>query len=374
MPTNRWTNQLLDEMRQVGDPLADAVITTAVESYGIPHLNKIMRSLVENEEIILDDLPPTIHDYLEQTAHLPEWADLAMIEQGGAFFDLHWTSIVTLLFCASLPSAYAAGKGAQVLYLTQRLTNHVDRRIFETAQFILNVMAPGAFKPHGRAIPSIQKVRLMHAAIRHTIEYVPTWQEQWDPAWGMPINQEDLAGTLMTFSIQVLLGLKRFHIPVTADEEAAYLHTWKVVGHNLGIRPELLPAGVAEAYDLASTIFNRQMAPSEAGVELTKALLDFMVTQTPGKLFDGLPRTTIRHSIDKPVADMLGVPRSNWTVLLLWLEELYWWIAGRFVHRHPRGSKLLQWFSYALVQELVKIERGGNRPLFTIPATLRQPI
>ena len=39
------------------------------------------------------------------TEQLPEWADEAKLATGAAFFNTHWPNIVTLLFCASLPSA-----------------------------------------------------------------------------------------------------------------------------------------------------------------------------------------------------------------------------------------------------------------------------
>jgi hypothetical protein len=178
MSSNRWDDKFLESMRQVGDPLADEVMAAVIHKHEIATVNRIFRSLVENDDIVPDEMPPEVNEYLEETAVLPEWADMALIEQGERFFSLHWPTIVTLLFCASLPSAYAAWRGAQVLFLTTRLTERMHRRIFETAQFILNVMAPGAFSPHGKAIRSVQKVRLMHATIRHLIEHEPRWRSQ----------------------------------------------------------------------------------------------------------------------------------------------------------------------------------------------------
>jgi hypothetical protein len=374
MSYGRWDDTFLESMRQVGDPLADEVMAVVIRKHEIATVNRIFRSLVENDDIVPDEMPPEVNKYLAETAVLPEWADMALIEQGEKFFSLHWPTIVTLLFCASLPSAYAAWRGAQVLFLTTRLTERMHRRIFETAQFILNVMAPGAFSPHGKAIRSVQKVRLMHATIRHLIEHEPRWRSQWNMEWGVPINQEDLAGTLMTFSTEVLVGMARFRIPIRRSEEHAFLHAWKVVGHIMGIQPNLLPIDPQDAYDLAETIFQRQRGPSEAGTVLTKALLDFMQMQAPGKLFDGMPATIIRHAVDKNVADMLAVPKSDWTVVLLNIEEALARLFERFLQRDARSSRLLERYSFAIVQEIVKLERGGKRTLFTIPSSLRSPV
>lgn len=374
MGFGRWNDAILEPMRQIGDPLADEVITQVLHKHEIEKVNQMFRSLVENDDIVPGEMPPEVNAYLQETAVLPDWADNTLMEQGEDFFSLHWPTIVTLLFCASLPSAYAAWRGAQVLFLTTRLTERIHRRIFETAQFVLNVMAPGAFSPQGQGIRTVQKVRLMHAAIRHLIEYEPRWRSQWDMAWGVPINQEDLAGTLMTFSTEILVGMHRFRIPVSDAEEQAYLHAWKVVGHLMGVHPDLLPHNPHDAYDLAETIFQRQRGPSEASTTLTKALLDFMQIQVPGKLFDGMPATIIRHAIDPQVADMLEVPPADWTVILLNMEEALARLFERFLGRDARSSRLLERFSFNMVQEIVKVERGGKRTLFTIPSTLRAQV
>ena len=374
MLAEKRADLLLDEMRMVGDPLADQLIADVMATHGLDRLNQIMQSLVHNADIVPDEMPNEIVDWVTQTGALPAWADEVLMRAGQAFFNLHWPNIVTLLFCASLPSAYAAHKGAQVLWQTGRLTDQVHRRIFETAQFILDVMAPDGFDECGQAIRVTQKVRLIHAAIRYYILNVPHAQKSWNPAWGLPINQEDMAGTLMTFSIQILQGLDRLGIPVTDGEAEAYLHAWKVVGYIMGVDPQLIPANVAEGFDLAYTIFDRQRGPSAAGEGLTSALLDFLRQQIPGRLLDGAPATIMRYCIDDNVADMLGVPPANWTIHLLRLEERFWRLLAWLEIRHERRAALVTRYSHALLQQLVTIERGGNRPIFQIPSSLRTPM
>jgi hypothetical protein len=251
------------------------------------------------------------------------------------------------------------------------LTENVHRRIFETAQFILDAMSPGGLSAKGRGIRSAQKVRLMHAAIRHYIQTVPRWNQQWNDAWGVPINQEDLAGTLMTFSVQILVSMKQFRIPMTPAEEEAYFHAWKVIGLIMGIDPRLIPDDVADGYALATAIFDHQKGESEAGKELTKALLGFMSLRSPGRLFAGFPASIMRQCIPDEVADMLGVPAANWTAALFSLEDAILRAIDLFEFRHRNFSKLLEAFSGKMVDQLVLIERGGNRPLFRIPKTLR---
>lgn len=374
MSSERWNRDFLESMRTVGDPEADAVISQIIEEHEIRAVNKIMKSLTENDAIVPEDMPPIVHAYLDKTSALPEWADMHRIQQGEAFFEFNWPVIVTFLFCASLPSAYAAWRGAQVLHLTQRLTEHVHRRIFETAQFILDAMSPGGLAPKGHGVRSAQKVRLMHASIRHYIQSVPKWNQDWDKAWGVPINQEDLAGTLMTFSVQILISMKRFRIPMTPDDEEAYLHAWKVIGHVMGVDPRLLPDDVDDAMALATAIFEHQKGESQAGKDLTKALLGFMESRSPGRLFAGFPASIIRQCVPEEIADLLDVPPANWTKALFFLENAILRGIDLFEFRHRNFSKLLESFSGRLVDRLVLIERGGNRQLFRIPKSLRDVV
>src|SRR5436190_800161 len=95
---------------------------------------------------------------------------------------------------AQLDAARAVGdpraaKAVKVLHMTARLETDAQRRVIETAQLLVDVMASGGLSPSGAGKRSAQKVRLLHAAVRYLIGK----SGQWDPALGVPINQEDLA-------------------------------------------------------------------------------------------------------------------------------------------------------------------------------------
>src|SRR2546430_5548445 len=50
---------------------------------------------------------------------------------------------------------------------------------------------------------------------------------QWDSTWGTPINQEDLAGTLLSFSCLPTTSLQKLGVPVLPEEAEAYLQDRK---------------------------------------------------------------------------------------------------------------------------------------------------
>src|SRR5581483_7387456 len=130
--------------------------------------------------------------------------------------------VILNLFCYSLPFCYAARKGVQVVWLTSRRYTNPTRRIIETAQMVVDVMRPGGLSAGGTGVKTAQKVRLMHAGVRHQIHAYTGWNAE----FGEPINQEDMAGTLMSFSWVVVDGLRRLGMGLNDAEAEAYLHAW----------------------------------------------------------------------------------------------------------------------------------------------------
>ena len=54
----------------------------------------------------------------------------------------------------------------------------------------------------------------------------------------IPVNQEDMVGTLLTFSAVILDGLKKMGFSISTSDADAYLHAWNVVGHLSGVEIE----------------------------------------------------------------------------------------------------------------------------------------
>ena len=169
----------------------------------------MLDGLTRNDGIPSADLPPAVRDYLATTSLLPPF-DPAAVAAAQALFARHGPEILVVLGFYSLPASYMAKKGAQVVYRTGYMAKRPLRRVFETVQMVIDVLSPGGLEPAGAGVRTAQKVRLMHAAVRHLLTHDPA--RPWEEDLGVPINQEDLAGTLMTFSCLVLEGLGRLGI------------------------------------------------------------------------------------------------------------------------------------------------------------------
>ena len=365
---SKWTNEFLGEMREIVDPLADKVIARLIEAHGVDTFNAMMKDLVNNRDVIPASLPPVVREYFEETQALPAWVDQQMLVRGEEIFALYGLEMVSMLSLVSLPNSYALQKGVNVLAITAQLTKRVHRRIFRTAQFILDVMQPGGLGPNGNGIRSVQKVRLIHAAIRYRIAHFPRWKAQWNPAWGQPINQEDMAETLLDFSVTVLRGVRKIGVKLTAEEAEAYHYAWRVVGHILGVRPELLPENVQEAFELADAIRARSYGESAAGKELTKDLIQFQQGFMPSML-RGFPATAIRYLSGNEVANLIKSGPYNWTLLFLYIQIGVMGLLVKF-QNIPGLQKYVRFLTWNLIHKTVLREEGGEF-YFEIPDSLR---
>ena len=370
MTSKRWTNEFLNEMREVADPLADEVVKSVIESGGLDEFNKMIRHLVNNRDALPESMPKIVHDYFERTQILPAWADREKIVRGERVFDLYGPEMIMMLFFVSLPYAYATKKGSHVLSITAELTKHVHRRIFRTAQFIMDVMQAGGLGAGGSGVRSAQKVRLLHASIRYYIAHKEQWKQEWDPSWGLPINQEDMAGTLMDFSAGVMRGLRRAKILLSPEDADAYLHCWKIVGHIIGVHADLMPDSVSDSFILAETIIDRQAGKSDSGKILAKDLIEFIQGFLP-RWMRGFSATAIRHLSGDKIADIIESGPYNWTIIFLRMQVAMFDFIEKIKYRFPKVQKYVRYFTWTLIDRVVLYEEGGEN-YFEIPDYLKK--
>jgi hypothetical protein len=365
-----WTDDLFTRMESIGDPKADAVVSDVFHKYGIERVNDIMLHLVRNDELVAQGLPTEVQDYLVQSGTLPPWADMQKLNKASDFFDGFGAEVVMILFCASLPIVYADQNVSAVLTLTTGLTKRVHRRIVETAQFVMDVMAPGAFSPNGQGIRTAQKVRLMHAAVRHLIEHHPDWGGKWDSRLGVPIHQSSLAGTMLTFCVTIIDSLRKSGIKVEEDEREAYIHMWKVVGHIMGISDELMPTDANDADALMEAWSNCYLQPTDNSIALTTALRDFLFSQLDNPIMKGLIVEWMRLWTGSHLSDKLQIPRDHLARWVRNLQRLYWRFLELINYRWPALAKINRVIIRNILEGILDFERGGNRPQFRIPDTL----
>ena len=201
-------------------------------------------------------------------------------------------------------------------------SGNINRRVAETGKMLLDLMTSDTSKdPMSPGTPgsdAARGVRLFHAAVRHMLWDRKTGEER---AEYFPINQEDLLGALVAFTVVVLDSLEKMGVQVSPDDQAAYVHLWVVTGHLLGIRYEEVhrnedgvrsaaPLTLPELRVIGTALWRRNARATPDGQTLTAALMHMFRDTMPGPLRD-LPPAATRILIGDESGDLLEVPRAG---------------------------------------------------------------
>ncbi|MET0311459.1 MAG: carotenoid biosynthesis protein, partial [Burkholderiaceae bacterium] len=319
-----------------------------------------------------------LREYLRKGSALPEWADRAKVERAEDIFMSEGPLSCTLLFCASLPQCYVLPWLAEVLHTAGQLEAHTEYRIRQTAAMIFPVMMKGGLMdPSGSGVAQVLKVRLVHASIRHLILHgdpeqvdrsvpgaaanaAPAQDMQsallahgWDlDAGGLPCSQFELAYTLLTFGYVFLDGMRKMGLALSHEDEEACLHTWNVMGHVLGMRPELM----AHTMEEASALFGRMQAYGRSHAlqpdprpPLGQALMNAMAAAI---------RIPVIRSLPVPMTQWLLGPQASKDIGLAgrvpWLVRFVF-NAGRLAIGCIDGIGQLFWSGFSVSRVLTRV-------------------
>lgn len=394
-----WPRELLEAARLEMDPDADRVVDQIYAQGERAAVNALVVQIVHNDQLVPDQLPETVQRYLRETRALPAWADRRAIARGQELFATHGPLCFVALIASSLPETYAIASIAEVLGTTQQLEAHATRRILKTAQLLVDVMSPGGLDAGGRGVRAAQRVRLLHASIRHLILAArdDRAKSATEPAlaraiaetvWpverrGMPICQEDMAYTILTFSCVVLAGLERLQQELNDEDRDAFVHTWAVVGSLMGVRDDLLPRDFDGARRLLRAIHDHQATATEAGRLLTGRTLDafhdLLCTRAlPGFVVGrGLCVLVARTLLSERTADLTGVPRLTLmerlvAVPVMHLATMSLGFVDWLAHRDRPALFVQKLVARHMVDHLVALSGSAAQSLFWMPPELRR--
>ncbi|MEU7482242.1 oxygenase MpaB family protein [Lentzea sp. NPDC042327] len=351
-----------------GDPLADAVIADLVATNRVGVVNEVLEHFRANDQPIPEQLPEQVREFLIATDNPPEWVEADRVARAYDFFVDDGVHVASVLTFGAMVNCYAHARASRALTLTHGL-NQPHRRLSETSQFVMDMMGRDAFGSGGSFVPTIQKTRLIHAAVRHFL----TASGRWDVAAdGVPVCQQDMVGALLIFSVQVIEGMRRMGISVTEQEAQDYYYVWRAAGAMLGIPAEAVPESIEDARELSAALVESVYGPSPEGVVLTRHLLDLYEKLFPGKIFDGIVAAMIRQVVNPEVADWMEVPKSRgWAGVVRAGTRLV-----RALERAEDNSALattiLDRAGAILLGGSVRNLTNGQSTTLTIPADLRE--
>jgi hypothetical protein len=144
------------------------------------------------------------------------------------------------------------------------------------------------------------------------------------------------------------------------------------VGYQLGILADLLPLGWEDSSTLWEEGKRREYGPTPEGRELTRAAIDCMQELFGFTHMPGLPATGIRHYLGNETADLLGVPKSDWTRVIFELMSRTDWLYEFAMVRLPMMAPIASTLGRRLWRGFELYGRDGDRPAFQVTDELKQ--
>jgi len=181
--------------------------------------------------------------FVHHHSQVPTWVDVEQLKRGQNVFLAYLPAISISLYYRSLVPGFSIPKIAAVLsstgYLAPPAQRHTVReRLMDTGALIGACLEDGVecLLPNGYGWKTALRVRILHAKVRRTLlkrKGLRKWNTQ---ELGIPINQEDMAATLLAFSTNALLGCEMIlGRPLPIPERLDYLALWRYIGWLLGV-------------------------------------------------------------------------------------------------------------------------------------------
>lgn len=250
------------------DPLADACVE-AFASLGAGRGFELVSRAIADGIDAVPEAPDALRELFASLDRVPAWVDWNVVDRGGELLLRSGPLGAMVLGFRSLVIAYAAPGGNKPLVLSGRLTDNAGRRLAETGRYVHEVARPGSLRRNGEGFAITVKVRLMHAQVRRLVRRSGKWNRE---AWGEPVNQHDMLGTALVFSVAMVDGLRQLGFRISDEEVHEYMHLWRYASHLMGVHHELLFASERDGRRLGDIIAALQGPADDDARALVAAL------------------------------------------------------------------------------------------------------
>ncbi|WP_327351630.1 oxygenase MpaB family protein [Streptomyces sp. NBC_01304] len=303
-----------EDPRWVWDAEADPLVASLLERGEVPRVNELLRTWTKNGQPLPAGLPADLRDFMEEARRLPSWADEAKLATAVAFNEKRGLYLGLLYGLASGMMSTVIPKEARAVYYSKGGADMKDR-ISKTAKLGYDIGSRNAYRPDGEMIVTCLKTRLVHAAVRHLLPQSPRWADAADEE--IPISQRDMMVTWHSLPTTVMKKLTAWKVPIPAADSAAFLHSWQLSAHMLGVKDEYIPASWDEANAQAEQVLDPVLAPTPEGIELADILLGLGSEVDGGLLSRPVLGSFTRFMLGDQIAEWLKIPREPlWDPLL----------------------------------------------------------
>ena len=262
--------QRLGERLTVGDEQMDRLVDWMC-SAGTDRLRPLFERALTHGIDAVPEAPEPLREFFIGVQARPSWVDPDKLRRGQRALLRGGSDGMSVARDVSLLGGYQFSGFNKTLLRTGALEKGSNQRFAETMQWAMDVISDGGLDPLGVGYRSTLHVRMIHAFVRRHVAAMPDWRAD---EWGLPVNQTDMAATLVGALIAPpVAGLGMGIIPAPGELDAI-AHLTRYVGWLIGVEDEWLPRSFRDSIRVLYHTSTALAAPDETTRQLSVPMAD----------------------------------------------------------------------------------------------------
>lgn len=260
----------LGQRLTVGDEPADRLVDWMVTT-GTQQARTLFDLALAEGITNVPDAPEPLREFFTQIEDTPDWVDQDKLRVGARTLRRAGADGMYIARDVSLLGGYQFSGFNKTLLRTGALEKGSNKRFAETMQWALDVIADDGLELLGVGYRSTVRVRLIHGFVRRHVAAMPDWRAD---EWGVPVNQTDMAATLIGALIAppaAAIGMGFVFSPAELDGLA---HLTRYVGWLIGVQDEWLPRSFRDGIRILYHTLTALAEPDESTKQLAMPMAE----------------------------------------------------------------------------------------------------
>lgn len=260
----------LGERLTVGDEPVDRLVEW-MSTVGVKQTRPLFDRALTHGIDGVPDAPEPLREFFTAVEELPAWVDQETLRRGQRALRRGGADGMYVARDVSLLGGYQFSGFNKTLLRTGALEKGSNKRFAETMQWAMDVISEGGLEYLGAGYRSTLRVRLIHGLVRKHVAAMPDWRAD---EWGVPINQTDMAATLIGALVAPAVGVMGMGIVLRPKEYEAVAHLTRYVGWLMGVEDEWLPRSFRDSIRVLYHTLGALAEPDESSKQLAVPMAD----------------------------------------------------------------------------------------------------
>jgi hypothetical protein len=233
----------LGERLTVGDEPMDRLVDW-MSSAGMAKTKPLFERILVEGIANVPEAPEPLRDFFIRVEAVPAWVDRDKLRKARRALLRGGSDGMSVARDVSLLGGYQFSGFNKTLLRTGALEKGSNQRFAETMRWAMDVISDGGLDPLGVGYRSTLHVRLIHGFVRRHVAAMPDWRAD---EWGLPVNQTDMAATLVGALVAPPVAALGMGIIPAPGELDAIAHLTRYVGWLIGVEDQWLPHNFRES-------------------------------------------------------------------------------------------------------------------------------